>query len=132
MSSQPRTHARYSAKPAWWSKIFIAIFGAVFVALAVWLVWVIAMKSNPSVSSTMATWKVEDQHSVTVTINVKLDEGAKNPRCVLSAYAEDHFTVGESSFVPSNGMNTVVIRTEREATSVEAIGCTADGQNDSR
>ena len=41
----------------------------------------------------------------------------------------DHTTVGEVAFTPTDGLNEVVVRTERRATTVEKLGCTAPGQN---
>ena len=46
----------------------------------------------------------------------------------MRAYAEDHTSVGELAFTPADGDNEVVVRTERRATSLEKIGCTAPGQ----
>jgi hypothetical protein len=65
-------------------------------------------------------------------VHVNLDDDAQNPNCLVRAYAEDHTTVGELTFVPKDGDNDVTNRTERMATSVESVGCTADGQNDAR
>ena len=45
--------------------------------------------------------------------------------CLLRAIAEDHTTVGEVAFEPVDGRNEVSVRTERRATSVELVGCTA-------
>ncbi|WP_300677549.1 DUF4307 domain-containing protein [Nocardioides sp.] len=132
MSDQSRVSARYAANPSPWSKVFAVIGVVIFVALAIWLVWVIAVKSNPAVTSKLTTWKVVDSHSVSATVEVKLKDGAENPRCVLRATAEDHTTVGEFAFVPVNGVNAVSVRTERTATTLESVGCTAKGQNDAR
>ena len=49
--------------------------------------------------------------------------------CRLRAYADDHTVVGEMTFAPREGGNTVDVRTERLATSVELVGCTAEGQS---
>ena len=48
--------------------------------------------------------------------------------CTLRAFAEDHSTVGELAFEPVDGRNEVTLRTERRATSVTLLGCTAPGQ----
>ena len=57
---------------------------------------------------------------------------ARDASCLVRAYAEDHTVVGDVSFEPKDGTNDVTIRTERLATSVERIGCTAEGQNNAR
>ena len=51
---------------------------------------------------------------------------------MLRAYAEDHSTVGELTFTPdpSEGRRQVrTMRTERRATSVDKLGCTAPDQH---
>jgi len=48
--------------------------------------------------------------------------------CRVRALAEDKTAVGELAFTPVDGVNEVVIRTERRATSVEKLGCTAPDQ----
>ncbi len=50
----------------------------------------------------------------------------------MRAYAEDHTLVGIVSFTPdptSTGRVTQEISTDRRATSVELLGCTAPGQS---
>ena len=49
--------------------------------------------------------------------------------CTLRAFAEDHTVVGELVFAPKGGKSDQSVRTERRATSVELLGCTAPGQN---
>ncbi len=54
--------------------------------------------------------------------------------CRLRAFAEDHTTVGELAFTPdpdAGRRQVVEVRTERRATALESLGCTADGQNPS-
>jgi hypothetical protein len=66
---------------------------------------------------------------------VTLDEPDVRASCTLRAYATDHTTVGELTFTPDpdEGQRQVqTIRTERRATSVESIGCTAPGQDQPR
>jgi hypothetical protein len=127
-----RLTERYAAQPSAWSKAFLAVCLALVVLLGGWLVWAIWVHSTPEVTSKLATWDIVDEHTATATVQVRLRPDAANARCLLRAYAEDHTVVGDASFEPEDGRNEVTIRTEREATSVERIGCTADGQNDAR
>lgn len=132
MSDQSRISERYTANPSPWSKIFIGIGVLIFVGLAIWLAWVIAVKSSPAVESKLTRWTVVDSHAVEATVTVKMSDDAEDVRCLLRATAEDHTTVGEFAFVPVEGSNAVTVRTERTATTLEAIGCTAKGQKDAR
>ncbi|MFT4262065.1 MAG: DUF4307 domain-containing protein [Nocardioides sp.] len=123
---------RYRARPSRWGAVFLAIGAVLLVGLAAWLVWVIAIKVNPAVTSSLSQWEVVDEHTVSATVTVHLDEGATDPSCLLRATAEDHTTVGELPFTPVDGSNEITVRTERRATSLESVGCTAHGQNDPR
>jgi hypothetical protein len=123
---------RYAAQPSLWPKVFLAVCLALVVLLAGWLAWAVWVHSTPRVTSSLATWKIVDEHTATATVQVHLRPGTKDARCLLRAYAEDHTVVGDASFEPEDGRNEVTLRTERRATSVERIGCTADGQNDAR
>ena len=83
-------------------------------------------------TSELETFSVDDDHSVTAVLVVTLDDADVKASCTLRASAEDHAVVGELTFTPdpSLGRRQVqTIRTERRATSVESLGCTAPGQD---
>jgi hypothetical protein len=128
----PRIAQRYAASPSPWPKVFIVLGLVVSLLLAVWLAWAIWVHSTPQITSDLVRWKVIDDHTVSATVDVDMRSDAKDPSCLLRAYAEDHTVVGDASFEPTDGRNEVSIRTERLATSVEKIGCTTAGQNDAR
>jgi hypothetical protein len=102
---------------------------AVVVALVFggWLGWTTLFHATPAVSSEIGGWEVVDDGTVEATVSVSLEEGV-DASCVVRAYAEDHSTVGELAFEPVDGRNQVTLRTERRATSVTVLGCTAPGQ----
>jgi hypothetical protein len=114
------------------SRLFPLLAVAIIVAVVAWAIWLVWLKSTPVVSSTLATWDVIDDHTAAARLRVTMDDDAKDVSCLVRAYAEDHTTVGELTFVPRPGNNDVTIRTERMATAVESVGCTAAGQNDAR
>jgi hypothetical protein len=92
-----------------------------------WLAWAVWFHATPSVQSTLVTWSVVDDHEVTATVTVALEDDVR-ASCLVRAIAEDHTTVGEVAFEPVDGSNEVSVRTERQATSVDLVGCTTDGQ----
>jgi type 1 fimbria pilin len=100
----------------------------VAVPFLTWLAWVIWVYSTPSVQSEMESFSIPDPHRAVAVINVTLSDDAVDPTCRITAAATDKTTVGDQSFTPADGRNRVEIRTEREATSVELIGCTAADQ----
>jgi len=127
-----RVARRYAAGPARGRKIWLGAVALVFVALVVWTVWAFWVHVHPKVNSAVSTWHVEGQNAVKVVVDVKIYDTADAPlvRCTALAYADDHSTVGEASFRPIQGQQTITIRTVRQATSVDWLGCTAPGQND--
>jgi hypothetical protein len=115
-----------------WPKVFVILVLLLVVALAGWLAWAIWVHSTPKVSSRLTGWKVVDQPPVVATLDVDLRSGTTGASCTLRAYAEDHTAVGDATLTPQDGRNQVTIRTERQATSIDSVGCSADGQNDAR
>ena len=120
---------RYAAPPAWRGPVTTAAVALVALVGLGWLAWAAYDESTPKVQSQLVTFDVVDAHSVRAQIDVRLASGAKHASCTLEATASDHSIVGELTFTPTSGTNRVVVRTQREATSVDLPGCTADGQD---
>lgn len=93
-----------------------------------WLGWATWFHSTPAVTSDLVSFEVTSDRETRVRLDVRLGEDDVEASCRLRAFAEDHTPVGELEFTPTAGTNEVVIRTERRATAVEKLGCTADGQ----
>lgn len=104
--------------------VIAGVVGALFLA---WLAWAAIFHSTPEVASRLTAFEFRGATTALATVEVDLDE-ALGADCVVQAIAEDHTVVGEQHFAPVQGVNTVVIRTERQATSVALVGCTAQGQ----
>jgi len=112
---------------------------AVLVAAASlgWLVWVIIFHGRPLVRSDIVSFQVDGQHSAQATMTVVRRTADVDASCLLRAQAEDHSIVGELNFnvdsaEPATTTLTRSIRTERKATSVQLLGCVADGQTQRR
>jgi hypothetical protein len=112
---------------------------AVLLALAgaVWLGWVIAFHGRPEVSSEMVGFDVAGQHAATGRFTVVRSSADVTATCVLQAYASDHAVVGEVSVPvgrdrPATSTVSTTLRTERRATTVDLVGCTAPGQKQPR
>jgi hypothetical protein len=135
VSAQDSLAERYGVASPWRRRALLAAVTAVVLAFMVWLGWTIYEQTTPQVTSELETFSIDDDHAATAVLLVKLDNADVKASCTLRAYAEDHTTVGELSFAPdpSKGRRQVqTIRTERRATSVESLGCTAPGQDRSR
>lgn len=123
---------RYGAVTPWRRRLIWAGSGLVVVAFLGWLGWVIAFQSTPAADSEMVSFDVADQHTATALVDVRLSDDARDVACLARAFAEDHHVVGELSFTPEPGdpqRFEITIRTDRQATSVELVGCTAEGQS---
>ena len=92
-----------------------------------WLAWTAWFHSTPDVRSEVVTFEVAGDHQIAARVDVWLEDGVA-ATCRVRAIAEDKTAVGELAFTPVDGTNEVVIRTERRATTVEKLGCTAPGQ----
>lgn len=118
---------RYGSAPSWQRPLLMilaAVIGASFLAWVIWAAW---LHGTPDVESELVGFTVQSDHQVEVTLAVTLHNDVE-ASCRLTAYSEDHANVGELSLTPDDGTNTVTIRTERRATSVESPGCTTPDQ----
>ncbi len=120
------TH-RYGAPSRWRRPVTIGLAVTLSVVGLTWLGWVAFFHGTPEASSALVTFEVTSDHETKARLDVTLDDGVE-ATCRLRAFAEDHSPVGELAFTPVAGVNEVVIRTERRATTVEKLGCTAPGQ----
>jgi hypothetical protein len=118
---------RYGAPAATSRRAVVGVAVLVAVVFGGWLAWTTLFHATPVVSSEIGGWEIVDDGTVDVTVTVSLDEDV-DASCVVRAYAEDHTTVGEAAFEPVDGRNEVSLRTERRATSITLLGCTAPGQ----
>jgi hypothetical protein len=109
----------------------IAILIAVVVAGSFlgWLAWATWFHATPEVTSELVAWEVVDAHTATAVIEVDIEGGAEELSCQVQAKSTDGTVVGLLAFEPVDGRNEVTIATEREATSVSSLGCTAEGQS---
>lgn len=130
--STPDLSERYGA-PSPWRRRVVAGLGALVVVLAAgWLVWALQDQTSPQITSEMPTWSIDGEHAATATVVVSTAAPDLGASCTLRAFAEDHSVVGELRFDPADQprrTQTLAIRTERRATAIELLGCTAPGQN---
>ena len=120
--------SRYGAPRRGRSLAVIGLVALVAIAFLAWLAWAMVFHASPPVRSEFVASKVVGPHEVQAVVDVALHDDAEDPSCRVRALAADHIVVGELAFTPVDGRNEVVIQTERLATAVEVIGCTAEGQ----
>ena len=120
---------RYGSPSAWRRPVTIAVAAGLAAIGLTWLVWVAWFHGNPEVRSEIVSFDVTSDHEVAARVDVRLSDDDVDATCRVRALAEDKTAVGELAFTPVGGVNDVVIRTERRATSVEKLGCTAPGQS---
>ena len=110
--------------------------GVLVLAAVAWLVWVTTFHSSPQVTSELVGYDVRGPHAVVASYQVVRRDTGVGATCLLRALAADHAVVGERSVRvargPANARVTSTVRTEREATSVDLVGCTAAGQTRQR
>jgi hypothetical protein len=119
---------RYGAPSRWRRPVTVTLAVALAVVGLGWLGWTVWFHTTPAVTSDLVSFDVTSDRETRARLDVRLGEDDVDASCRLRAFAEDHTPVGELEFTPVGGTNEVVIRTERRATTVEKLGCTADGQ----
>ena len=89
----------------------------------------IPQQSDPAVASELMRSDIVDDHRATAVVRVQYGDDPVDAHCSVRAIAEDKTIVGETSFAPdAPGDYDVTIATERRATAVENVGCTASDQ----
>jgi hypothetical protein len=126
--STPTDLADRYGQPAAWRRpaliSFSVVLGIVFVGF---VLWAAVFHSTPAIQSETTRFDVKDEHSVDVQLHVQMND-AKDPQCLVRAMSEDKTIVGELTFTPIAGEQAVTVRTDRRATSAEAIGCRTSDQ----
>ena len=118
---------RYGA-PARWRRPAVVVLAVVLAVVGLtWLGWTAWFHGSPDARSEVVTFEVTSDHEVEARVDVQLADGV-DASCRVRALSEDKTAVGELEFTPVAGTNEVVVRTERRATTVEKLGCTAEGQ----
>ena len=126
-TAPPGLAERYGTPSPVRRRVLLGVVAVVVVGFLGWLAWAAWFHATPAVDSELVTWDVVDAHEATATVAVTLEDDV-TASCLVRAVAEDHLTVGELAFEPVDGRNDISVRTEREATSVTLVGCTAEGQ----
>jgi hypothetical protein len=118
---------RYGAPARWRRPAAVGLAVVLAVVGLTWLAWTAWFHGSPDVRSEVITFEVTSDHEVETRVDVQLEDGVE-ASCRVRALAEDKTAVGELAFTPVDGVNEVVIRTERRATTVEKLGCTSPDQ----
>jgi hypothetical protein len=132
----PDLEDRYGAASRTRRPLLVAGAVALAVVGVAWAVWAGVVHSRPEVSSQLVGFHVAGQHAATARFTVARRDGDVRASCLLRAYAEDHSVVGELPVPVASGAPTrsvvATVRTERRATAVELVGCSAPGQEERR
>ena len=124
---------RYGAASPTRRRMVIVVSGIVGLVALGWLVWVMWFQSNPDIRSSLRTFDVVDAHQVDATVELRVRDKDVDANCLVRATGVDRSVVGELHFKVSGISGTVhrdvTLRTEREATSVDMVGCTTKDQS---
>jgi hypothetical protein len=120
-------------KPRPVARLVAVVLIAALVASGVgFLAWAVLFQSTPKVTSQLVTWSIDDDHLAVANVSVSRESQFTEATCRLRAVAEDHTVVGEVAVPvtdgPADQSLQVEIRTERRATTVQNLGCSAPGQ----
>jgi hypothetical protein len=132
MSTQDALAERYGAPSPGRRRLLVGATVVLALVFLGWLAWTVAGHTRTQVTSELEGFSILDDSTVSAVLIVSLADDDVEATCRLRAFAEDHTTVGEVAFTPdpdAGRRQVVEIRTERRATAVESVGCTAEGQN---
>ena len=135
-ASVPDLAERYGAPSPTRRPVAVVVLAVVAMTGVTWAVWVWLFHSSPQVTSALVGYDVRSEHTAVATYTVVRRDADVSASCLLRAYAADHNVVGELSVAvdsgpPSSSMRST-LRTERRASSIELVGCTAAGQAQQR
>ncbi len=128
---------RYGGRAGQRRPLLVAGVAALLVAGLGWVIWAGLFHARPLAHSDLVSFEDPTEHAVTATVTVVRRNQDVRASCLLRAIAEDHSIVGELNFTvdaseAATATLTKEVRTEREATAVELLGCVADGQDKRR
>jgi Domain of unknown function (DUF4307) len=114
-------------------RVLVAIAVLLAGACLSWVAWVVLEHGRPLVQSDLVGFETLDDHKIAATFAVVRRDADVEAACLLRAVAADHTVVGELDVTVGPGGDTAQtlvrsVRTERAATSVDVVGCTAEGQ----
>jgi hypothetical protein len=134
--SAPDLADRYGAPSGARRPLLVVAVGLLAVVALGWVVWVAMFHGRPEVTSTLIGFDAGDQHAATARFTVVRRDTDVRASCLLRAVAADHSVVGELTVPVTAGAEvrtlSADVRTERQATTVELVGCTAPGQQQPR
>jgi len=131
VTSQDILADRYGTPTPWRRRSMIGACVLVAAVFLGWLAWATYDHATPAVESALVTYSIDGEHRATARMEIRLKDADVRATCLLRAYAEDHSVVGELSFTPTFGAHQPIqrsLRTDRRATSVQLVGCTAPGE----
>lgn len=110
--------------------IAIGLAAVLVLSASAWLGWATLFHADPAVASRAIAHDIVDDHTVTVTAGIEYGDGPVAATCAARAIAEDKTVVGEVTFRPAADARTQTVEfaTDRRATTVDWLGCTAPGQ----
>lgn len=124
---------RYGTSSPGRRKAVVALAVVVVAAALSWLAWAMLEQGRPEARSALVGFEADGPHAAVATFDVVRRSADVEASCLLRAFSADHTVVGEANVVVGPGGEerqrlTETVRTEREATSVELVGCVTEEQ----
>jgi hypothetical protein len=116
--------------------VLVALATVLVLLATTWALWATVFHTRAEVTSQLLTFDVRGEHVADATWTVVRRDAGVRASCLLRAVAADHSVVGELTVAVTSGPATSqqrsTLRTERRATGVDLVGCTAPGQTGPR
>jgi len=131
VSSPDALAQRYGAPSRGRRLALAALATTIVVASLAWLLWTLLFHASPDIASEEIGHEIVGDHLATVEVRIEMGDDVEDPECALRAISHDKAIVGEAVYVPdpdAGAVHEIEVRTDRRATTVEWIGCKAEGQ----
>lgn len=121
---------RYGAPKRARRMMLLVLVGVLVVAGLGWVGWAAWFHSNQPIRGRIVSFESVSPHEVRARLDVDVAAPDTAGTCLLRATAADHSIVGERNVrveeIDPGTDPWISIRTEREATTVELVRCSAD------
>ncbi|MFL6024248.1 MAG: DUF4307 domain-containing protein [Marmoricola sp.] len=110
--------------------VIVAATTVLAVVFLAWLAWAAWFGRDDAVNAEVNSFEVVSTHEVRVKLDPDLRDAEVRGTCLVRATARDHTIVGElnvsAARLRASVGQWIPVRTERRATTVEVVRCTAD------
>jgi hypothetical protein len=109
--------------------LVVAVVAVVAAAFLAWVAWAAWFHSDPAIDASVSSYDVVSAHETRIKVAAQFRDADVDGSCLVRATAKDHTIVGELNLTVAELREAkgtwIAVRTEREATTITLVRCTA-------